>query len=90
MNKRSFVKALEISAGLIFSFQAICALNAQDNAKSSLLTPTPAAETEVKAEEEMITVSASEWSALQQDVAAVKKQLADDKLKAELKKAEED
>ncbi|MCR5165463.1 MAG: OprO/OprP family phosphate-selective porin, partial [Thermoguttaceae bacterium] len=119
MNKSKFVIALEISAGLIFSFQAICASNAQE--KTSLLTPTSvvkaeaqtvieadveaetdaevesavvAAETKspakVQADEEMVTVSAKEWAALQEDVAAVKKQLADDKIKAEIKKAEEE
>ena len=108
MNKSKFVIALEISAGLIFSFQAICALNAQE--KTSLLTSAPVvkaeaetvveadieadaeAETqaEVQPDEEMVTISAKEWAALQQDVAAVKKQLADDKIKADLKKAEEE
>ena len=110
MNQSKFVIALEISAGLFFSFQTIFPLKAQE--KTSLLSPLPvvqvnaetegesvvetteAAEAEAQpqapADEEMITVSAKEWAALQEDVAAVKKQLADDKIKAEIKKAEEE
>jgi len=90
MKRQAFIMALEISAGLIFSFQAVCALKAAEVTEASLLSP-PAAEAEVaKTEEETITVSAKEWAALQEDMAAVKKQLADDKIKANLKKQEED